>query len=225
VPVIATANGTPAGFPANADLTTIDLGETLESQVIADWFAADSNGDANIVYLANNSPSVVKYDDAAKTELTRVCTTCSVTSVEYSTLGLDKVATAISAAVIAHPNANYIFASFDTVSGPFALQGAHEAQGRSLKVAASGAQPGGIQDIASGQMSADIGVDPIATMWNIADAAFRLLTGSAAVQYPPVVRLFTKDNLPTDTSASSWETGSWFTNGSFKSMYQQLWGL
>jgi hypothetical protein len=58
-------------------------------KLIADWFAADSNGSAHILYLANNSASIVKYDRAAKEEFADVCPSCSVTYIDYNSLALD----------------------------------------------------------------------------------------------------------------------------------------
>jgi hypothetical protein len=81
VPVVATANGTPAGF-RTARCRPPSIGETLQSKLIADWFAADANGSAHILYLANNSASIVKYDRAAKEEFADACPSCSATYID-----------------------------------------------------------------------------------------------------------------------------------------------
>ena len=42
----------------------------------------------------------------------------------------------------------------------------------------------------------------------------------------PGVRIFTPANvLPSSSSSSAYASGTWYTDGKFKVMYQKLWGL
>jgi hypothetical protein len=125
------------------------------------------------------------------------------------------------------PNINYVDGGYDAPSGIYALQGAKTVTGRHFTYITSTGQPPGLQRLAAGQQAADPGLDPDDSMWNTADALFRILTGAKPVaSYTPALRIFTKSSVPSDVNdANAYASGQWYTNGSFKAMYQKLWGL
>jgi ribose transport system substrate-binding protein len=227
IPVVATDNDNSAGFPKSPLLTTVSLGPPEDARLAADWIIANSNGKADVVYAADNSNDGVIEAAATKDEFTKYCPGCKYTAVSFGDLTVQNLATAISSAMDRDPNINYVDGGYDAPSGIYALQGAKTVTGRHFTYITSTGQPPGLQRVAAGQQAADPGLDTDDSMWNTADALFRILTGAKPVaSYTPALRIFTKGNVPSNTTdANAYASGQWYTNGSFKAMYQKLWGL
>lgn len=227
IPVVATDNDDSAGFPKSPLLTTVSLGPPEDARLAADWIIANSNGKADVVYAADNSNDGVIEAAATKDEFTKYCPGCKYTAVSFGDLTVQNLATSISSAMDKDPNINYVDGGYDAPSGIYALQGAKTVTGRHFTYITSTGQPPGLQRVAAGQQAADPGLDPDDSMWNTADALFRILTGAKPVaSYTPALRIFTKSSVPSDVNdANAYASGQWYTNGSFKAMYQKLWGL
>jgi ribose transport system substrate-binding protein len=227
IPVVATDNDNSVGFPKSPLLTTVSLGTPEDARLAADWIIANSNGKADVVYAADNSNDGVIEAAATKDEFTKYCPGCKYTAVSFGDLSIQNLATAISSAMDKDPNINYVDGGYDAPSGIYALQGAKTVTGRHFTYITSTGQPPGLQRVADGQQAADPGLDTDDAMWNTADALFRILTGAKPVaSYTPALRIFTKSNVPSNTKdAGAYASGQWYTNGTFKAMYQKLWGL
>ena len=227
VPVIATDNDDPQGFPKSADVTTVDTGVPLDARLAADYVIAESNGKANVLYAADNSNDGVVEAKATESEFASHCPGCKVTDVSFGDTTVQNLATAVSSAMVKDPNVTDIDGGYDAPSGIFALQGAKTVTGRHFAYVTSTGQPPGMQRVGAGTQAADPGQDPDLAMWDTADAVFRLLTNAAPVaQYAPPVRIFTKSNLPSDIkSPAAYASGDWYSNGAFKAMYEKLWGI
>ena len=227
IPVVATDNDDPQGFPKSADVTTVDTGVPLDSRLAADYIIAQSGGKADVLYAADNSNDGVIEAKATENEFATRCPGCKVTVVGFSDNSIQNLATGVSSAMVKDPSIDYIDGGYDAPSGIYALQGAKTVTGRHYTYVTSTGQPPGMERVGAGSQAADPGQDPDLSMWDTADAVFRLLTGAKPVaHYAPQVRIFTKSNIPSDTSsASAYASGAWYTNGAFKAMYQKLWGL
>jgi ribose transport system substrate-binding protein len=227
IPVVATDNDDSAGFPKSPLLSTVSLGPPEDARLAADWIIANSNGKADVVYAADNSNDGVIEAAATKDEFTKYCPGCKYAAVSFGDLTVQNLATSISSAMDRDPNINYVDGGYDAPSGIYALQGAKTVTGRHFTYITSTGQPPGLQRVAAGQQAADPGLDPDDSMWNTADALFRILAGAKPVaSYTPALRIFTKSNVPSDINdANAYASGQWYTNGSFKAMYQKLWGL
>ena len=227
IPVVATDNDDPQGFPKSPDVTAVDTGVPLDSRLAADYIIAQSGGKANVLYAADNSNDGVIEAKATENEFAARCPGCKVTVVGFSDNSIQNLATGVSSAMVKDPSITYIDGGYDAPSGIYALQGAKTVTGRHYTYVTSTGQPPGMERLSAGTQAADPGQDPDLSMWDTADAVFRLLTGAKPVaQYAPQVRIFTKSNLPSDTkSAAAYASGAWYSNGAFKAMYQKLWGL
>ena len=226
IPIIATDNDKPGSFPDSPTVRRLTIGGPVYGALGADWIIADSGGKAQVLYVADSSNAGVTQSAAVKGEFAKQCPDCKVTVVTFSDPTIDKLPTAVSAAMTANPKIDYVFGGYDAPSGIFALQGAKQVSGRKFTYLTVTGQPPGLQRMAAGQQAADPGVDPAETMWNATDALLRMITGAKQVEYQPAVRLFTKDNLPSDTkSTTAYGAGTWYSNGGYKAMYEKLWAV
>lgn len=228
IPVVAT-NNYPAfgGFPNSPLVTTVGLGVTQDARLAADWIIAKSGGKADVLYAADSSNGGVPSADATKQEFAKECPGCKLTIVSFSDNTVQNLATAVPAALTKDPNINYVYGGYDEPSGVFAQQGIKTLPGRHITYVTITGQPAGLQRIAAGDQTADPGEDPDMGMWNTADALFRILTHAPPIAvYTPALRIFTRSNVPSDTSsAAAYSSGAWYSNGGFKAMYRRLWGL
>jgi len=227
IPVVATDNDDRKGFPSNPLLTTVSIGGPQVARLSVDYVIADSKGKANALYAADDSDAGKIAAAATADEFTTRCPDCKVTTVNFSDLTVQRLATAVSSAMAANSKIDYVYGGYDAPSGIFALQGAKTVSGRKFTYVTGTGQPPGLQRVAAGQQAADAGVDTSASMWNTADALFRIVTGVAPIaDYVQPLRVFTKANVPGNTSdAGAYASGEWYTDGSFKPMYKTLWGL
>lgn len=227
IPLVATDNNNPQGFPKSSDVTTVDIGNPLDSRLAVDWVIANSNGHADMLYAADNSNDGVIEAAATKSEFIAHCPGCKLTIVNFGDETVQNLATAVSSAMVKDPNISYVNGGYDAPSGIFALQGAKTVTGRKFTYITATGQPPGLQRVAAGQQAADPGMDTDLAMWNTADALFRIMLHQKPVAaYTPGVRIFTMANVPSDTkSAAAYASGAWYTNAGFKPMYTKLWGL
>lgn len=228
VPVIAAdddATGASA-FPASPSLRQLSDAAPMWTALAADWIIADSGGHAQVLYAADDASQGVVASKVVMGEFSAHCPECKVTVIHFSDAALPKLATAISSAMIAHPGIDYVYGGYDVPAGIYALQGAKQVTGRQFKFVTVSGAPTGLQRIASGDQAADAGVDTTALAWDMADALFRMIDGVAQVDYRPGIRLFTKDNLPSDPKdVGAYNSGAWYSNGGLRTMYAKLWGM
>jgi ribose transport system substrate-binding protein len=227
IPIIAANNENYSDFPDNPLVRAVGTGVSKTWRLMADYIIANSNGKANLVWAADNSNGGKIQAAAMADELQAHCKGCKTTRVEYSDLTLQRLATSISTAMVKNPNVDWVAGAYDAPAGIFALQGAKQVVGRKFTYVTATGQPPGLQRVAAGQQAATPGSDPVMSMWIAVDALFRVVTEAPAVkQYTPAVRIFTKDNVPSDVkSAAAYASGKWYTDGSFKPIYTKAWGL
>jgi ribose transport system substrate-binding protein len=226
IPVVAAGNDNATGFPSTPDLTTVSAGYPTTSRLAADWIIANSGGKADILYAADNSNDGKIEAAATYSEIRQHCPGCKVHVVTFGDATVQNLAPAMSSAMVANPGIDYVYGGYDAPSGIYALQGVDQVQGRKFTYITGTGQPPGLERVANGTQSVDPGSDTDNSMWNTADALFRIIDGKAPVQHTPALRVFTKANLPSDPSnASAYASGAWYTNGGFKTMYAKLWGM
>lgn len=226
VPVISADNDDtgPDAFPASSVARQLSDDGPAWAALATDWIIADSAGRAKILYAADDASQGTVATKAVTTELAAHCTLCILTVVHYNDNALPKLATAISSALIANPDIDYVYGGYDVPAGIYALQGAKQVTGRKFKFVTISGAPTGLQRIFDGSQAADAGVDTSALAWNMTDALFRLISKVPQVNYQPGIRLFTKGNLPPDThDIKAYTQGAWYSNGGFRTMYDKLW--
>ena len=225
IPIVATDNDKPGSFPTAPTVRRLSIGGPQWAALGVDWIVADSNGKAQVLYVADDSNAGVTQTAAVKAEFAKQCPGCKLTLVNFSDPTIDKLPTAVSGAMTANPKIDYVFGGYDAPSGILALQGAKIVAGRKFTYLTVTGQPPGLQRVAGGQQAADPGVDSAESSWNAADALLRMVAGVPQVQYTPALRLFTKQNVPANTKdASAYAAGTWYSTGGFRAMYTKLWG-
>jgi ribose transport system substrate-binding protein len=227
IPIVATDNDNVSDFPKSKLVKTVGIGIPETWRLAADWIIADSNGKAHLLYASDNSNAGKIHAAAIADEFSKHCPQCDVTVVPFGDLTVQRLTTAVSTAMVKNPKITYVMGGYDAPSGIFALQGAKQVTGRKFKYITATGQPPGLQRVAAGQQEATPGADTVQTMWNTADALFRVLVGADPVpQYDNALRIFTKDNVPSNTkSSAAYWSGQWYTNGAFKPIYRKTWGL
>lgn len=215
-----------ASIPASPTSRQLSVNGSEFGRLGADIIIADSNGEANVIYAADDASAGAIQSAATQDEYASKCPKCTVTLIHYSDGSVSKLTTAASAALISHPNVNYFQNAYDEPGGIYAVQGLQQVKGRSVKFVAGGGSPVGLQRIQLGQQLASPGVDTSQIAWNMADSLFRFTAMSPQItDYPSAIRLFTSTNLPKDpTDASGFESGAWYSDGGFRAMYKTLWG-
>jgi ribose transport system substrate-binding protein len=227
IPIIASNNDNVSDFPDDPLVRPVSANVPKTWRLMTDYIIAKSGGKANLVWAADNSNGGKIAAAAMADELKTRCPGCAATKVEYSDLTIQRLATAISTAMVKNPKVDYVAGAYDAPAGIFALQGAKQVQGRKFTYLTATGQPPGLQRVAAGQQEATAGGDTAVSMWNTADALFRVVTKAAPVkQYTNALRIFTKDNLPADVKdTSGYAAGEWYTDGSFRAIYSKAWGL
>jgi ribose transport system substrate-binding protein len=224
IPLVATDNDDPAGFPQSSDLTTVGIGTPEDARLAADWIIAASDGKASALYAADNSNDGTVEAAATFDEFKTQCQECSVKTATFGDLTVQNLTTAVASTLTANRSISYVDGAYDEPSGIYALQGAMTTHHQFAYVTSTG-QPAGLERVAAGQQVADPGLDTDDAMWMTADALFRIVAGLPPVPHTNAIRIFTKANLPADITPAGYASGDWYTNGGFKPMYEKLWGI
>ena len=229
VPVVMADTVPPPGTTSSAKLTFDydSAGTNLDEDLAADSIIADSNGKANILFLAITDSALLKDAAAhAMTFLADKCPGCSVTRIDYNTASLSKLSSEVNAALISKPATTYIFGELDPSSAS-AIAAIRTAglEGKVKYASAGGGLPD-IQNLATGDIEfANAGVSGAYNSWRYADDVVRLLAGQAPSNDGTVVRMFTKSNVGslTLTPAQS-VSNAWYGSDAYKANFLAAWG-
>jgi ribose transport system substrate-binding protein len=230
IPVVTLNNDTPISGPLAPYVRSLSVGQVSYAAEGADAIIAASGGKANVLAVLSADNGETKMAAAAfQKEMATYCPGCSVTTVTYLSAELQDVPTQVSTALLRHPDTNYVFAQFDSPLAPAVIQGIQQAhKTSSVKLIAEGGDLGGLQRVDAGQQFADIANDPAYSAWSGLDYALRLIVNPNAAEpaYQIPARVFYASTVePLTLTDSAWIAGSWYTNGSFRKMYESLWGV
>ena len=230
IPVVTLNNDTPISGSLAPYVRSLSVGQVSYAAEGADAIIAASGGKANVLaVLSDESGETTMAAAAFLKEMATYCPGCSVTTVTYLSNELQDVPTQVSTALLKHPDTNYVFAQFDSPLAPAVIQGIQQAhKTSSIKLIAEGGDLGGLQRVAAGQQFADIANDPAYSAWSALDYALRLIVNPNAAEpaYQIPDRVFYATTVkPLSLTDSAWIAGSWYTNGTFRAMYESLWGV
>ena len=232
IPALIAGEPPSGGKTSSSQIAFYDAtkASTQASELALNSVIADSGGKANILYMGiTDTKSTAATANAAKAFAGKACPSCTFNLVMYNTANLNKVASLASAALISHPNTNYVVVEVDS-GEPAVIQGIQSA-GFANKVkltAISGTLPT-LQKIASGQppvQLSDVGSSPVYTGWQWVDAVIRMMKGQSPEFTPPVIRLFTKDNVAGLTlTPDAYASNDWYGPDTFESTFKKAWGV
>ncbi len=146
-------------------------------KLMADWVIANKGSQANVVFYG--VPAIdfsTKQQQAFEEEMRKNCAGCEVRAVQINvaTLGTTSARTVVTD-LQSHPKTDVaVFASAEVAAG---LPTAMKAAGLSVTTLGYAPQPGGLQDIKDGGMTAGLAVDFPIAVWAAVDASARLVEG------------------------------------------------
>jgi ribose transport system substrate-binding protein len=157
----------------------------------------------------------------------QLCPTCGIATADFTTANIDKLPSAVSAALVAHKDTNVMIVPVDSFVGP-ALQGLQSAGlADKVKIVSSSSDLAGLQRVKDGQQVSDLGTPVIFEGWKVANALMQLLAGDEVKKADVLVtRNFNADNIgDLELTDAAYFTPDWFGNDSFKANFLKAWGV
>lgn len=223
----------PGDAPAYADPKKVGY-VTQNGIEIQAWNAnkviADSNAEASVLVVEVTDTEATKLwsEIGALGTYAQACPKCKTDKIETTTGTIDKVASLVSAKLVANPEIKYIQVPFDGFVQPV-TQGIQAAGRDDVKIVSGDGYLDVLQSMkAGGIVIGDTGFNVFATGWYAADQVFRIASGAGAVEKLvfPFRRMFTADNVGTlDLTPEGQGNGSWFGKADYIGGFMQLWGL
>jgi len=158
---------------------------------------------------------------------TKLCPTCGVATADFTTANIDKLPSAVSAALVAHKDTNVMIVPVDSFVGP-ALQGLQSAGlADKVKIVSSSSDVAGLQRVKDGQQVHDLGTPVIFEGWKVTNGLMQLLAGDKVQKADVLVtRDFNADNVgDLKLDDASYFTPDWFGDDSFKANFLKAWGV
>lgn len=188
----------------------------------ADWVVADTDGDANALYLNVPAyPILGAQVDGFTEEYKRLCPDCTMDTLDLNVadLGTPDLSASITGYLQSHPDVNYLVAGTDDalVGLPAAL-GAANITG--LKAVGTAPSTVNLNLIANDQLEVATVSFPTAEIgWKAMDVIARNAAGdSLDADTPPVPRrILTKDNIDDPDTLSP-------TISNYQDLFKELWG-
>ena len=199
IPVLVAGETPPAGVTPSADLQFLDAANVTNLGDVTSAFvaiaASGGKGDIMVIKLTD-SPAVLEASNEEISALTKYCSACKVNSISMNTANIAQLPSQLSAALVDHPNTNYILVPNDGFVPP--VMGAVTSSGftSKVKVIAFGAGVAGLQEVKAGTLAYDVGGPIEYTGWEFANAVIRMMSG-LTVQPEPAgpQRIFDSSNV------------------------------
>jgi ribose transport system substrate-binding protein len=228
IPVLVAGESPDGGKTSTAQLgfyptrPADDLMQKLDLESVI----ANSGGKAHILYVGvTDSPETKQEAAYAKTFTAQGCPGCSFTEIDYNTAAINKLSSAVSAALVSNPNTNYVVCEVDACS-PLAVAGIETAGYKTkVKLASSNGNLDSLQRIKAGNVQfTDTGVSATYFGWQFADGIIRMLTGTPPVPTLTVERVFTKDNVSgLSLTPAAYATMAWYGSNAFEQKFLAAW--
>jgi ribose transport system substrate-binding protein len=230
IPVLIVNQLRPSG-PADNDKLAYMPGNAVQMlDLSADWIAADSGGQANILAQEfTDSPNTVAYlEGNAFPTLKSGCPECTLTVNKVSSANFGLIPSSTSSALLKNPDINYLWTEFDTILQP-TMAGAQQA-GASSKVKGVSADGllGGLQLLKQqNYLYADVATDYNYQAWANADMIMRMALKLPLPTLVPIpLRVFDRTNISqvSNITSAGEMSGEWFGPTTYKTTFPKLWG-
>ena len=189
---------------------------------------ASKGEDTNVLWVRlMDSTTTRGASDQGVETFKKLCPTCGIATADFTTANLDKLPSAVSAALVSHPDTNTMIVPVDSFVPP-ALQGAQSAGfGKKIKIVSSSSDLAGLQRIQDGQQISDLGTPVIYEGWKYSNALMQLLAGDQVQKAEEMVtRNFSPENVTDlELTQDAYFTPDWFGNDSFKQVFLTAWGV
>lgn len=230
IPILVGGVGESGGKTSDATLAFFPLaGQSSSVAAMAANSALATQGENlhAIVLRLNDSATTTANGDLAIKTITDACPTCTAVPVDFTTPTVDKLPSAVSAAIVANPDANALIAVPEVYLDP-AIAGINGA-GAQDKISLYGGNGdvAGLQRVKDGKQVSDPSVAPVFVGWQYANALMQLLAGDAV---EPISgfdggRVFTKDNVASlSLTPEDYFTTKWYSDdSSYEQNYLNAW--
>jgi ribose transport system substrate-binding protein len=231
IPVLVGGVTPTGGRESDKSLAFFDISaQTAQMYQTAGLSAVATIGEGtNAIFLRlTDSDNTKAAADAAIASFQQACPTCTAVPVDFSTPTIDKMPSAISAALVANPDINALVTNVDGYLAP-AAAGVQSA-GAADKVQFFGANGDldGLQRVKDGKQVTDAGIPVIYVGWQYANALMQLLAGDVVAPVSSYEgRVFTAANVADLTlTPESYLTLDWYGGStSFQQQYMAAWGM
>ena len=231
IPVLV-GGAIPTGEPPADAPMAFQNGSEQNKQIVrllAKAAVVDQGEDLKALVLRlNDSKLTTDANDQAIAQIKEMCPTCVAEPVDFTTPTVDKLASAVSAALVANPGINAVIVSPEVYMEP-AIAGINSA-GMTDKVKLYGANAdlSGLQRVKDGTQVMDIALSPVLTGWQFTDGLMQLLAGDEVTVSTSIegTRIFTKENVATlDLTPEAYMTTQWFggDNVDFEQAFLDSW--
>jgi ribose transport system substrate-binding protein len=205
---------------------TARVGKLYDAMSMA---ALANGGDkTNALWLRLMDSSTTRgASDRGVATFTKLCPSCGLATADFTTANIDKLPSAVSAALVAHKDTNVMIVPVDSFVGP-ALQGLQSAGlAGKVKIVSSSSDVAGLQRVKDGQQVADLGTPVIFEGWKVANALMQLLAGDKVQPTDVLVtRNFDASNVgDLQLTDAAYFTPDWFGDDSFKANFLKAWGV
>lgn len=230
VKVLVANEPEPQGVTTNANFGFFDNDKAGIGyyKVQSEAALAEEGTDTNALWLRlTDSPTTTNSSDAAIDRYKELCPTCGLATIDFTTANQDKLASAVSAALVSHPKTNVVIVPVDSFVAA-AQQGIQSAGfTNKVKVISSSGSLDGLQRVKAGTLTHDLGISTVYTAYTDANALVQLLSGEKVTPGTEAVsRDFNKTtvaDLSLTTAAAN--TPAWYGNDAFEQEYYKAWGV
>jgi ribose transport system substrate-binding protein len=233
-----TAAGVPvlvAGVPPTGDKTQTEgfafydpsgqVKKMYETTSAAGIVAAGDGANGLWLRLLDSSLTTGS-SDAGVAAWKTLCPDCPLATVDFTTANVDKLASAVSAALVQNPDVNVVMVPVDSFVPPV-TQALKTAGKNDVKVVSTGGDVPNLQNVAAGTQAGDLGTPVIYTGWAYANALFQLLAGDTVTGSDELVnRFFDSSNIGELTiTPEAYLSNDWYGDDSYEAAFKAAWGL
>ncbi|MDN4174065.1 sugar ABC transporter substrate-binding protein [Nocardioides sp. SOB77] len=189
---------------------------------------AQGGEDTNVLWLRlMDSTTTREASEQGVATFEELCPTCGIATADFTTANLDKLPSAVSAAMVANPDTNTLIVPVDSFVPP-AMQGLQSSgKADQVRVFSSSSDLAGLQRVRDGQQASDLGTPVIYEGWKYANGLMQLLAGDEVRPADAMVtRDFVADNVgDLELTDDAYFTPDWFGDDRFKDAFLEAWGV
>lgn len=230
IPVLVGMAAPSGDLPAGATMAYLDAsGQAAAMFAVTAKAAVADQGEGlkALVLRLNDSKLTTASADTAIAAITEACPACTAVPVDYTTPTVDKLPSAVSAALVANPGINALIVSPEVYMEP-AIAGINSAGlADQVKLYGGNGDVSGMQRVKEGKQVADAGIAADYVGWQVANGLHQLLAGD---EVTPIAdysggRVFTKNNIEGLTiTPEAYFTTAWYSpNTDFQQLFLNAW--
>ena len=231
VPVLVAGVAPSASRPAGDGLAYSDDTQAINQgyKNVARQAIAAQGADTNILWARLMDSSLTTgFSDAGIAEFKSLCPDCGIATVDFTTTSLDKLPTALSAALAENPNTTVVFIPPDAYV-PAGLPGIQAAGfADRVQIVGNAADPAGLQRVAAGTQATTAASSVLFDGWQVTHALMLFLSGE---EVPPFTveasRVFTPEVVAEigEIRPEDYFGPAWFGDDDYQADFLAAWGV